>query len=44
MAQVPILRNRRRALFFVESPFDSFGPVPLTDPVYRYGLDLDEEH
>ncbi|GIL79789.1 hypothetical protein Vretimale_12413 [Volvox reticuliferus] len=40
--EVPILRNRRRALFIVESPWDSFGPVPPTDPDYRYGIDLDE--
>ncbi|EFJ49409.1 hypothetical protein VOLCADRAFT_117200 [Volvox carteri f. nagariensis] len=40
---VPILRNRRRALFFVESPWDSFGPVPPTDPDYRYDVDLDSE-
>eukprot|EP00798_Chlamydomonas_sp_ICE-L_P016271 gene16271-22451_t len=25
---VPILRNRQRALVVIESPFDSFGPVP----------------
>lgn len=26
--QVPILRNRRRKLFFIESPWDDFGPTP----------------
>ncbi|GLC40701.1 hypothetical protein PLESTB_000031200 [Pleodorina starrii] len=40
---VPILRNRQRALFFVESSWDRFGPVPPTDPDYRFGLDLDQE-
>ena len=25
--KVPVLRNRRRALVVVESPFDSFGPA-----------------
>ncbi|GFR48772.1 hypothetical protein Agub_g10593 [Astrephomene gubernaculifera] len=39
--QVPILRNRRRALYFVESPWDTFGPVPPLDPEYRIGADLD---
>ncbi len=41
--QVPILRNRQRALFFVETPWDRFGPVPPTDPDYRYSTDLDLE-
>jgi hypothetical protein len=36
---VPILRNRRRALLFVESPWDDFGPVPPQGGV-DYG-DLD---
>lgn len=31
---VPILRNRQRLLFFGESPFDSFGPVPPPVPDY----------
>lgn len=35
---VPILRNRQRLLFFGESPFDSFGPVP--PPVPDYSRDL----
>ena len=26
---IPILRNRRRVLFFVESPLDSFGPPTI---------------
>ena len=26
---VPVLRNRRRVLFFIESPFDSFGPPTI---------------
>lgn len=26
LESVPVLRNRERALFFIESPFDSFGP------------------
>ncbi len=26
LESVPVLRNRKRALFFIESPFDSFGP------------------
>jgi len=25
--KIPVLRNRRRALFFLESPLDAFGPV-----------------
>lgn len=25
-SQIPVLRNRKRALFFGESPIDSFGP------------------
>jgi hypothetical protein len=33
--EVPILRNRQRALFFVESPWDSFGPVPPPVPDYK---------
>ena len=28
-SNIPILRNRRRVLFFVESPFDSFGPPTI---------------
>ncbi|PNH12254.1 hypothetical protein TSOC_000844, partial [Tetrabaena socialis] len=40
---VPILRNRQRTLLFVESPWDSFGPTPPTDPNYRYGADYDQE-
>ena len=28
MPQVPVLRNRQRALVVIESPFDTFGPVP----------------
>ena len=27
-AQVPIIRNRSRALVVIESPWDSFGPTP----------------
>ncbi|KXZ55565.1 hypothetical protein GPECTOR_2g1114 [Gonium pectorale] len=41
--QVPILRNRQRALLFVESPWDRFGPVPPNDPDLRYNADLDAE-
>lgn len=26
---IPVLRNRRRVLFFVESPFDTFGPPTI---------------
>eukprot|EP00850_Spirogloea_muscicola_P016200 SM000130S27087 [mRNA] locus=s130:55602:56304:- [translate_table: standard] len=26
--QVPVLRNRTRRLFFIESPWDTFGPEP----------------
>jgi len=26
LEKVPVLRNRRRALFFMESPLDAFGP------------------
>jgi len=29
--KVPVLRNRRRALVVVESPFDSFGPALYSD-------------
>lgn len=36
--EVPILRNRHRAFWFGESPFDSFGPVP--PPVPDYAKDL----
>ncbi|KAG2453936.1 hypothetical protein HYH02_002139 [Chlamydomonas schloesseri] len=39
---VPILRNRQRALLFVESPWDSFGPVPPTGPDYGTDLDADQ--
>jgi Protein of unknown function (DUF1499) len=28
-SNIPILRNRRRVLFFVESPLDSFGPPTI---------------
>lgn len=38
--QVPILRNRQRKLFFVESPWDSFGPVPPPDLGNINRLDL----
>eukprot|EP00877_Chromochloris_zofingiensis_P007600 jgi/Chrzof1/3093/Cz12g11140.t1 len=38
--EVPVLRNRSRALVFVESPWDSFGPVPPTD-ADMLGLDAD---
>ena len=30
--QVPVLRNRKRALIFFESPFDTFGPSSGDDP------------
>ena len=33
--EVPIIRNRQRALFFVESPLDTFGPEP--PPSIDYG-------
>eukprot|EP00198_Chlamydomonas_reinhardtii_P006596 XP_001695932.1 predicted protein [Chlamydomonas reinhardtii] len=39
---VPILRNRRRALLFVESPWDSFGPVPPMGSDYG-SSDLDTD-
>lgn len=29
--QVPILRNRRRTLVVIESPWDTFGPTPPAD-------------
>lgn len=29
LEEVPVLRNRRRVLFFVESPFDTFGPPTI---------------
>ncbi|KAH9550051.1 hypothetical protein CY35_10G052900 [Sphagnum magellanicum] len=32
--QVPILRNRQRRLFFIESPWDTFGPEP--PPTFDY--------
>lgn len=32
--QVPILRNRQRRLFFIESPWDTFGPEP--PPTFNY--------
>lgn len=35
--QVTILRSRDRALYFVESPFDTFGPTPPA------GLSYEEE-
>ena len=31
-AQVPVLRNRKRAFIFFESPFDTFGPSSGDDP------------
>ncbi|KAL2610554.1 hypothetical protein R1flu_029127 [Riccia fluitans] len=37
--QVPILRNRSRALFFLESPWDTFGPEP--PPTYDFNESLD---
>ncbi|KAK9811742.1 hypothetical protein WJX72_009388 [[Myrmecia] bisecta] len=33
--QVPILRNRQRKFLFLESPWDTFGPVPPPDPTYE---------
>lgn len=30
--EIPVLRNRRRALIFVESQWDSFGPSSTRDP------------
>lgn len=42
LTQVPILRNRRRALLFVESPWDSFGPVPPMGSDYG-SSDLDTD-
>jgi hypothetical protein len=41
--EVPILRNRRRALFFGESPFDDFGPTPPPGLDYLKDLDLKAE-
>jgi hypothetical protein len=38
--EVPILRNRRRALFFGESPFDEFGPTPPPGLDYTKDLNL----
>ena len=29
LESVPVLRNRRRVLFFIESPFDTFGPPTI---------------
>ncbi|KAH7289262.1 hypothetical protein KP509_31G067000 [Ceratopteris richardii] len=37
--EVPILRNRNRKLFFLESPWDTFGPEP--PPVFDYSEKLD---
>ncbi|CAM9655331.1 unnamed protein product [Ectocarpus sp. 12 AP-2014] len=35
---IPVLRNRKRALFFGESPIDSFGPsFGMADPSVIYG-------
>ena len=39
--EVPILRNRRRLFFVVESPWDDFGPPP--PPSLDYRLDLGED-
>jgi hypothetical protein len=41
--EVPILRNRRRALFFGESPFDEFGPTPPPGLDYNKDLNLRAE-
>jgi hypothetical protein len=41
--EVPILRNRRRAFFFGESPFDDFGPTPPPGLDYLKDLDLKAE-
>ncbi|WIA14255.1 hypothetical protein OEZ85_002791 [Tetradesmus obliquus] len=41
--EVPILRNRRRALFFGESPFDDFGPTPPPGLDYSKDLNLRAE-
>eukprot|EP00951_Prasinocladus_malaysianus_P023880 scaffold204403_cov50-Prasinocladus_malaysianus.AAC.2 len=39
--EVPILRNRRRRFFIIESPWDDFGPPP--PPSLDYQLDLDQD-
>ncbi|KAG6545525.1 hypothetical protein Mapa_013127 [Marchantia paleacea] len=38
--EVPILRNRSRTLFFLESPWDSFGPEPPPTYDYKEGLEF----
>lgn len=38
--QVPILRNRQRRLFFIESPWDTFGPEPPPTIDYKNGIDF----
>ncbi|CAM6086089.1 unnamed protein product [Calypogeia fissa] len=37
--QVPVLRNRKRTFFFLESPWDTFGPEP--PPSFDYKDDLE---
>ncbi len=34
MENLPVLRNRKRRLLFVESPLDDFGPATGRDPTY----------
>lgn len=38
--QVPILRNRQRRLFFIESPWDTFGPEPPPTFDYKGGVEF----
>ncbi|KAI5055060.1 hypothetical protein GOP47_0030205 [Adiantum capillus-veneris] len=37
--EVPVLRNRNRKLFFLESPWDTFGPEP--PPAFDYSEKLE---
>jgi hypothetical protein len=37
--EVPILRNRKRKLLLIESPWDDFGPTPPPGTDYNYNVD-----
>ena len=39
--EIPVLRNRRRALIVVESDFDTFGPSSTRDPTEAEIRDAD---